>query len=165
MYFLNLPLQLLTDDAATTYVVSLFIILFLMGSGFYLGFRFRFGRAAALVGALFATYGPYNFMAIDPQGRWPALMALAFVPVLVAAYLNLLDRPTRTSFAVAAVSSGLALIAHPLVLYAALVGLAKEDRVAAFLPVQDESELLDDPNELVSLELRQAGHRSRPRLR
>ena len=123
LYFLNLPLHLVTDDAGLTYVTSLALIFFMMGSGFYLGFRSRFGRPAAFLGAFVAMYGPYNFTAIEPQGRWPALMALAFLPAFFAAYMNLLDRPSRASFAVAAVTSGLALIVHPLVLYTALVGV------------------------------------------
>ena len=124
LYFLNLPIQLLTDDANVTYVTSLFLIFFVMGSGFYLGFRSRFGRPAAFLGAFVAMYGPYHFVVIVPQGRWPALMALAFLPAFLAAYLNLLDRPSRTSFAVAAIACGLALISHPLVLYPTLVGAA-----------------------------------------
>jgi len=122
LYFLNLPIQLLTDDGNVTYVTSLFLIFFVMGSGFYLGFRSRFGRPAAFVGSFVAMFGPYHFVSVNVYGRWPALTALAFLPAFIAAYLNLLDRPSRASFAVAAIASGLALIAHPLILYTTLVG-------------------------------------------
>ena len=122
-YFLNLPLHLLTDDAGTTFLTSLFLIFFVMGSGFYLGFRSRFGRPAAFVGAFVAMYGPYHFVSVNVYGRWLALTALAFLPAFLAAYLNLLDRPSRASFALAAITSGLALIVHPLVLYTTLVGV------------------------------------------
>jgi hypothetical protein len=124
LYFFNLPIRMLTGDATATYLVSLFLIFLAAAGGFYLGFKARFGRLPALVGSVVAVAGPYQLTSVVPQGRWPGLQAMAFLPAFTASCISFLDAPTRLRFGLIAITFGLAFVSHPMVAYVGGLGVA-----------------------------------------
>jgi len=115
-YLLALPLNLILNNASLTYALGYVFILNLGSFGFYMGFKNQYGRPAALLGSIAALFSPFMLASIDVHGRWIGLLAAAFLPVLFAGTIGTLRKPSRTLFALIAVSFGFAFVIHAMVL-------------------------------------------------
>jgi hypothetical protein len=123
-YVLSLIFGLVTRSAGATYGLMLFAGLAVAQLTFYFGFRSRFGIAGSLIGALAFVYSPYTLTSIDPQGRFPGLMAVTTMPAMMIGTLSIMDSPSRRKWFFTALAFGISAAFHAMVFYIAVVPLA-----------------------------------------
>jgi len=122
VYYLSTPLLLWLGSVDAVYFILVIGSFLMMGWSFFLGFKGRFGRPAALLGGLAFMYAPFILVTVSPHGRLPALLALAFLPAFAAGYLTLLERPTRLCWIITAAAFAFVTASHPMLAY--MSGLA-----------------------------------------
>ena len=121
VYWLAVPLAVLLGDPGRAYGFMMFMALAMAQLSFYFGFRRRVGIPGAVFGAIAFAFAPYTLTAISVQGRFPAIMSMSFIPLVLSGLLNLVDRPDKRSFTSALTGSAAASAFHPMVFYMAAI--------------------------------------------
>jgi xanthosine utilization system XapX-like protein len=131
-YIISILISIFTGDAGTTYGLLMFMASAVAQLSFYFGFRSRFGYVGAAIGGVAFAYAPFTLTNIVPQGRYPALLALATVPGVMAGLLAIMDRPSRSKWILTALAVGSSMAFHAMVFYIAALPIALIAALYAF---------------------------------
>jgi len=120
-YWVTALVGAFVSNSGMAYALVLFAALLVAQLSFYFGFRSSFGILAALIGAVAYGYAPFVMTNVAPQGRFPALLAVATLPAVIAGILSLLDRPSRGVWVLTILAVGLSVAFHAMVFYIAAI--------------------------------------------
>jgi len=120
-YWVSIVVGLVVGNAGTAFAFMIFAAVAIAQLSFYIGFRSRFGIFATVIGSLAYGYAPFFLTTIAPQGRLPALLAVATLPAILAGTLALMEKPSRVVWFWTVIAVGLSAAFHPMVFYIAAV--------------------------------------------
>ncbi|WFG34848.1 hypothetical protein GKN94_03825 [Candidatus Lucifugimonas marina] len=123
-YMTSLIVSILTGNAGITFGLMMFMASAISQLTFYFGFRSRFGHIGTAIGAIAFAYAPFTLTNIAPQGRFPALLAVATLPAVMAGLLFVMDRPSRSRWILTTLAVGSAVAFHAMVFYIAAIPIA-----------------------------------------
>lgn len=123
-YWVSIITGVLAGGAGTAYGFLLFAASLTAQLTFYFGFRSRFGQVGSVIGAMAFAYAPYTMTSVAPQGRFPALLAIATMPAILAGTMSLIDHPSRRIWVLTAVAVAFSAAFHAMVFYIAVIPIA-----------------------------------------
>ena len=116
--------SLVFGSTTLAFAVMMFAAMSVAQLSFFFGFRNRFGIIAAALGAIAFGYGPFLLTNVGLQGRFPAVLAISFIPFVMSAILNVIERPTKRWWILGLIATTLSVSFHPMVFYIAVLGIA-----------------------------------------
>ncbi|MBN4064767.1 hypothetical protein JYU04_03420 [Dehalococcoides mccartyi] len=120
-YLVSLLVGIIVGSAGKAVGLLILMTVVISQLSFYFGFKPRFGIVGALVGALAFSFAPFTLTNIDPQGRYPTLLAVAALPAIMAGMMALMERPTRIKWVVTVLAVALSVAFHAMVFYVAAI--------------------------------------------
>lgn len=134
-YWVGLGTSIVFGSAEFAFTAMMFGALLVAQLSFLFGFKDRIGLVPAIFGAVSFGYAPFLLTNVLPQGRFPAVLALAFLPLVMAAVMAIIEHPTKRWWVVGLVATILSVCFHPMMFYIAGIGLAMI-AIGTFLIVQ-----------------------------
>ncbi len=123
-YWVAVIVALAVGSSELSFTLLMFAALLTAQLTFFLGFKSRFGVVPAAYGAVAFGYAPFLMTNVLPQGRFPAVLAVALLPLIMSAVLRILESPGKKWWAVGLIATAVSVAFHPMVFYMAAIGLA-----------------------------------------
>ena len=123
-YWVSVLVATVVGSAERAFTLLMFLSILSAQLTFFFGFRKRLGTVGAAFGALAFGYAPFLMTNVLPQGRFPAVLSIALLPLMFAAVLETLESPSKRWWIAGLLAVVLSTAFHAMVFYIAVIGVA-----------------------------------------